>query len=1198
MGIKHAKSNIIADFVGVVTLFNSAGLSTTANATDLVRPSDWNSAHVIQQTFGGNTVGASTHSGEDLVLAGGPNITLSYTNGTLSISAPPPFSGFAVAAGTQTGNSGTIQFANSNGITFGMSGSSRVTASHNALTSQSVQTQGSVQVQGSTGAISFANGNGITFGGNASTITASHNALTSQSIQTQGSVQVQGSTGAISFANGNGITFGGNASTITASHNAAASNHSHGNPTLALTNLSGTTASNSAGFTLSLSVAAPGGGGGGVNIAASDTTFTSGTVQFSGLGAATVRTTTGQRVDISVPNASSLSAEGNLTITPSGNTLTLSVAPQTNQTIGLFGSSQTTGQSSSSTIDARSLTIIGRGGISVGLSDSAFIISGATGGGGGGGGINIAASDTTFTSGTVQFSGLGALTVGTTTGQRVNLSVPATSSLSATGAVSISVNGSTVSIGAPVQTNQTVGVYGVSNTTGQSSSSTFDARSISFAGAGVASVGFSGASVIISVPSGGGAGDGVNALVVNGGASSQSTTLTLSNSNNVSFGIAGGVITATASYSQSTGPAAFAAGTQTGTSGTLNFANSNGISFGLSGSSQLTASYTVPTQTNQSIGLYGSSQTVGQSSSSTVDARSLTVIGKGGVSVGLSDGALLISGETSASSLVFSNSNNVSFGINGSTLTATASFTQSNQTVGLYAISNTTQSSSGTRDARSLSFVGAGVASVGVTNGSVVISVPAGGGGDGVNALVVNGGASTASTTITLSNSNNVSFGLNAGVITATASHPNTGSWTHYGNTGLSSTGTTDYQNMHIIGLGQAYVYPFTIGGTTALAFDVGRPEVSVVGNTAGNTASFLLSAPVRHVYSGAGNVTVGLSSVGGNVTHIISGSQSAQTMGLYGSSQTTGQSSSSTIDARSLTVVGRGGVSVGLSDGALIISGATGGGGGGGLGAINNSQTTYTSGTVQFSEGGGAITIASATGQKLLFSVPATSSLSATGQLSISTNGSTISLGVPNKVTLDGYNPHGRGVMVTGQVGQGTLVLDPVYLPDVQFDQLLVPIVNTNSSNSSGSHTVSVWAGFYTRNDSTLSLLASASYSVAATHSGTAGSYSLFSGMRNLVVPLTTTLTEGEYWLGFVSRTTSGGTNGSYSNIVMSNQATNFLGYFGSSHNTTYQMELGRGVYTVTTSGLPQSVAFSHIRGSDSQGLRAPLIIMASGTA
>ena len=69
-----------------------------------------------------------------------------------------------------------------------------------------------------------------------------------------------------SFADSNGVSFGINGSVITASHNglttAAASDHSHGNPTLNLTNLSGTTASNSAGFTLSLSAAAAGGGGG------------------------------------------------------------------------------------------------------------------------------------------------------------------------------------------------------------------------------------------------------------------------------------------------------------------------------------------------------------------------------------------------------------------------------------------------------------------------------------------------------------------------------------------------------------------------------------------------------------------------------------------------------------------------------------------------------------------------------------------------------------------------------------------------------------------------------------------------------------------------------------------------------------------------------------------------------------------------
>jgi hypothetical protein len=49
---------------------------------------------------------------------------------------------------------------------------------------------------------------------------------------------------------------------MTASIDAASTDHSHGNPTLALTNLTGTTASASNGFTLSLSAAAPGGGAG------------------------------------------------------------------------------------------------------------------------------------------------------------------------------------------------------------------------------------------------------------------------------------------------------------------------------------------------------------------------------------------------------------------------------------------------------------------------------------------------------------------------------------------------------------------------------------------------------------------------------------------------------------------------------------------------------------------------------------------------------------------------------------------------------------------------------------------------------------------------------------------------------------------------------------------------------------------------
>lgn len=83
---------------------------------------------------------------------------------------------------------------------------------------------------------------------------------------------------------------------------------------------------------------------------------------------------------------------------------------------------------------------------------------------------------------------------------------------------------------------------------------------------------------------------------------------------------------------------------------------------------------------------------------------------------------------------------------------------------------------------------------------------------------------------------------------------------------------------------------------------------------------------------------------------------------------------------------------SVNASSATITISA---GAGGGGI-ALANSQTTYISGTAHLGVGGGAITIASTTGQSFHFSVPHTSSLAATGAVSIATNGSTISIGAP----------------------------------------------------------------------------------------------------------------------------------------------------------------------------------------------------------
>lgn len=218
---------------------------------------------------------------------------------------------------------------------------------------------------------------------------------------------------------------------------------------------------------------------------------------------------------------------------------------------------------------------------------------------------------------------------------------------------------------------------------------------------------------------------------------------------------------------------------------------------------------------------------------------------------------------------------------------------------------------------------------------------------------------------------------------------------------------------------------------------------------------------------------------------------------------------------------------------------------------------------------------------------------------VSFGINGGTLtaSVAAAGGQTREFYNPYGDLVRVAGQVGQGTMNINPNDFPNLTMDRVYMPINITNSSNSSGSHTLSFWLGIYTRNVSTLSLVTSQSTSYGITHSGTAGSYSLYSGMRHISMGLSTSLSEGLYYVAVVSRTTSGGTNGSYSQMVVSNLNSNFLGHFSSSHNTTYQFRPGLGVYSATTSGIPNSIGISQIRGSDSAGQRPPIIIFANST-
>lgn len=83
MTIVHAKSVTVADFTGTVTALNSQGSTTTVAASDLARPSDWNSGHNQLYTLSGNTTGNSTVSGTNVIFEAKAPFQLSGTGSTV-----------------------------------------------------------------------------------------------------------------------------------------------------------------------------------------------------------------------------------------------------------------------------------------------------------------------------------------------------------------------------------------------------------------------------------------------------------------------------------------------------------------------------------------------------------------------------------------------------------------------------------------------------------------------------------------------------------------------------------------------------------------------------------------------------------------------------------------------------------------------------------------------------------------------------------------------------------------------------------------------------------------------------------------------------------------------------------------------------------------------------------------------------------
>lgn len=202
---------------------------------------------------------------------------------------------------------------------------------------------------------------------------------------------------------------------------------------------------------------------------------------------------------------------------------------------------------------------------------------------------------------------------------------------------------------------------------------------------------------------------------------------------------------------------------------------------------------------------------------------------------------------------------------------------------------------------------------------------------------------------------------------------------------------------------------------------------------------------------------------------------------------------------------------------------------------------------------------------------------------------------------THSGFLPHfGAAVIVTQSLSNGSVWVQPLNdAPDFQFDRIGQLFGLSNATNATNSNTLRYFLGVYTRNVSTLSLVASASFSTAFTGSGTVGNYSLFSGPRNLTMGMTNTLGRSDYWIACgASLATAGNNSFSVSFGMLSQSLSNQVYGLGLASNATYQSLLGKGFYTATSSAAPGSIAFSQVNGTNSVAYRFPAIYFGSGTA
>jgi hypothetical protein len=853
------------------------------------------------------------------------------------------------------GSSGSISFntasslsssANASGITFGLASNISTAWSGQTTANQSRV----IDFNGSSGQISFVTGSGMSTTTNASTLTFGlrsdiSTAWSGQTTANQSRViAFNGSTGNISLVTGSGMSTTTNASTLTFGLRSDISTAWSGQTTanasrviqlnatsgsLTLSASSNITISNdastikfsvadaiplgsstrSAGINTSVSAAYAGStlafsansSGITMSVPAWITTAYSTTSQFSAsflnTGEAHIR-----RIQVSDSSYSSgtieLSGSRNVTVTYNASTVSIYGPANILNSFSVGGNTGTTG---SSNITGGGFVLAGGSNITLSQSNNTISFHG----GAGAAGVAVGDSQTTYTSGTVLFSGEANITIHTS----VNA-----------GSQYIRISG-----GAGAGESNYIYLYG--NTSNLSSTS---GGTISLSAGTNITLAQSGGSIKIEGPSGNvyfQDASGISwSTSVNGGSSSISGI----------FNATGSTITTTSGTD---------AKMTLNTAG-LNLALPIFVTNAYSASSQLTATFAQVNHTHGNVSIGQTNISVSGTTAGSGLSLDFSVAAPGG-------GAAISAAGSSqnAGTIVFSNSNSVSFGMNVSTITASVgrgsvyyndasgiswSSSVDSLSTSLYAAFNATGTSSTSTGGSTLGF------SLGT--GGLTMSVPAwrtdaGGGGA---ALQGSGTYSQNTGTISFAASNGITFGLSTNQMTA----QHDGARYYYlvgANTAGTTSGTFSQNALRLSGYNM-----ITLNGINDSIIEISLNSGSLLGTAA--SSQFVKGWSISGNTSGTStqNISQSLYFVGGN-NITLSGNGSSIVMSapnaiskysLYGN--TLGVSSGTFSDnvihlsgMGDLTINGQGGGTIGLS--------ATAGGGGAAISAGTQSVSTGT---------------------------------------------------------------------------------------------------------------------------------------------------------------------------------------------------------------------------------------------------------------